>query len=125
MHDACAAPLAEELQTYFLNMRVHLERTANIRHTVTATAHGKPILTVFARTQRKYYALLGHVFKFKFMFVNCVSDFSVKNYVRINHGLSYACRKLIFYVPTTRRTQTAQRIYRAVVCTSFKVSVWQ
>ncbi len=39
------------------------------------------ILSVFKQTLREYYVQFGRVFMFKFVFVNCAPDFSVKKYV--------------------------------------------
>ncbi len=52
------------------------------------------ILPVFAQTQREYCAQFGHVFTLKSVFTNCSSDFSIKNYARLNHGLLYVSQKI-------------------------------
>ncbi len=80
------------------------------------------ILLVFARTQREYCARFIRVFTFKFVFTKCAPDSSVKNYVRINHILSYINRKLIYYTPRMHRMRMMQQIHGTVVRTGFNVA---
>ncbi len=105
---ACTAPLAYKLRTYFLKIRVCL---------VGLLTRAMLLLQLHTTNQiRECCAQFGYIFTFKFAFTNCTPDFSIKNYVRINHGSSYVCRKLIYYMPRMRRTQAVQHMHGAVVC---------
>ncbi len=115
------APLACKQWTYFLKICIRFVRSANTHCTVATPAHGKPNFVGFCTNAKGLYCVqFGRVFMLKSVFLNCAPDFSVKNNVHIYHGLSYVCRKLIYYAPRMRHTRVARCMHDTVVCTGLK-----
>ncbi len=89
---------------------------ANMRLAVVATARGELNFVSFCTNT------MGILCTVKFVFANCTPDFSVKNYVCINGGLSHVRIRLIYYATRAPCARAVQCIHGMVVCTGHYLS---